>query len=439
MSEELKRLLDIDHLQSDARHQLSASASARSFDFKKQRLERLRAVAFVILHAEAFCASHQLDAILPGLVLGNRDDFHYPMKALLASGMFDKPGGGVIATTAEFAEVEGMLTPPELCVVATFLEEEIPVGAVVVEKGDDGAAVEAAAAAAAAAAEEQATKAAEAEAEAEAKAKADAEAKAEAEKKSEAAAAADEGVPKSKELLAVEAELARAKTEKGKKKDVKYLKGLKALIDVLQEVSKKAAALAAKKAELQPSIDAATEDDEFDKVETLELELSQAEEAFQAECTELRGTWESWAAKGVQPAGLIAGGFFDPKQGENAHSAAYSGKLDDLKAAVAAGADVNARDKFYNETPLHVASNYDKLSCVEFLASQEGILLDAKNHVDETPLMKASSNGSVEVVRALLAAGADKDCKDSADRTAVDVACQFKEGGDKEALVALLQ
>ena len=68
------------------------------------------------------------------------------MKALLASGMFDKPGAGgddgaVLTTTADFAAVEGMLMSQELCVMATFLEEEIPEGAIVVvgEKDEGGA------------------------------------------------------------------------------------------------------------------------------------------------------------------------------------------------------------------------------------------------------------------------------------------------------------
>ena len=98
----------------------------------------------MILHAESFCASHNLPPIVADFRLN--DGTHFPMKALLASGMFDKPGAGgddgaVLTTTADFAAVEGMLTSQELCVVATFLEEEIPEGAIVVvgEKDEGGA------------------------------------------------------------------------------------------------------------------------------------------------------------------------------------------------------------------------------------------------------------------------------------------------------------
>ena len=53
------------------------------------------------------------------------------------------------------------------------------------------------------------------------------------------------------------------------------------------------------------------EDDDYDKVEALELELKQAEDAYKAESAELRGTWDSWAAKGVRESCLHAAGFVE--------------------------------------------------------------------------------------------------------------------------------
>ena len=38
----------------------------------------------------------------------------------------------------------------------------------------------------------------------------------------------------------------------------------------------------------------------------MELELKQAEDAYKSESAELRGTWDSWAAKGVRESGLRA-------------------------------------------------------------------------------------------------------------------------------------
>ena len=48
----------------------------------------------------------------------------------------------------------------------------------------------------------------------------------------------------------------------------------------------------------------------------MELELKQAEDAYKAESAELRGTWDSWAAKGVRESGLRAAGFVDPSSSE---------------------------------------------------------------------------------------------------------------------------
>ena len=46
----------------------------------------------------------------------------------------------------------------------------------------------------------------------------------------------------------------------------------------------------------------------------MELELKQAEDAYKAESAELRGTWDSWAAKGVRESGLRAAGFVNPAE-----------------------------------------------------------------------------------------------------------------------------
>ena len=48
----------------------------------------------------------------------------------------------------------------------------------------------------------------------------------------------------------------------------------------------------------------------------MELELKQAEDAYKAESAELRGTWDSWAAKGVRESGLRAAGFVNPSSSE---------------------------------------------------------------------------------------------------------------------------
>ena len=52
-----------------------------------------------------------------------------------------------------------------------------------------------------------------------------------------------------------------------------------------------------------------------------------------------------------------------------------------------------------------------------------------------TPLMAASANGKPEVVRVLLAAGADKDLRNNDGQTALDLAIKY----NKDACAALLR
>ena len=60
------------------------------------------------------------------------------------------------------------------------------------------------------------------------------------------------------------------------------------------------------------------------------------------------------------------------------------------------------------------------------------------NHPDDdgyTPLMTASGRGEPEVVRVLLAAGADKDLRNKKGKTALDYAIEY----NKDACAALLR
>ena len=72
----------------------------------------------------------------------------------------------------------------------------------------------------------------------------------------------------------------------------------------------------------------------------MELELKQAEDAYKAESAELRGTWDSWAAKGVRESGLRAAGFVDPSSSE-ARAAA--------RAALGAQEQSNLDKELYDE------------------------------------------------------------------------------------------
>ena len=62
---EVFKMLAIPRVLSDARHQLSTTAASRSMDMKNRREERIRAVLYTVMHAEAFCLMHDLSPILP--------------------------------------------------------------------------------------------------------------------------------------------------------------------------------------------------------------------------------------------------------------------------------------------------------------------------------------------------------------------------------------
>lgn len=85
-------------------------------------------------------------------------------------------------------------------------------------------------------------------------------------------------------------------------------------------------------------------------------------------------------------------------------SAASKGSIEDMEAALEAGADINATDESGN-TPLHEVSDEHKIEPVRFLLGK-GAEVNAKNFCGATPLLLAAKESDVESVRILLAAGA---------------------------------
>jgi len=74
--------------------------------------------------------------------------------------------------------------------------------------------------------------------------------------------------------------------------------------------------------------------------------------------------------------------------------------LDCMKALIAAGADVNAQNK-WEETPLSKVASYGHLNCLELLI-RNGADIDCVDIWLETPLYKSAAKGHAECVRALL-------------------------------------
>ena len=79
--------------------------------------------------------------------------------------------------------------------------------------------------------------------------------------------------------------------------------------------------------------------------------------------------------------------------------------LEGVKAALAAGADPNAADR-WGATPLAKAVARGRPELVDCLLGH-GAEADRSDGAGNSPLMQACARGHVEIVRALLAAGAD--------------------------------
>jgi ankyrin repeat protein len=87
------------------------------------------------------------------------------------------------------------------------------------------------------------------------------------------------------------------------------------------------------------------------------------------------------------------------------HGAANKGHVDVANMLIAKGANVNVRDQG-GATPLHGAANYGHVAVAELLIAK-GADVHAKNQYDDTPLHWAARNGHLDMVKLLIAGGAD--------------------------------
>ncbi|XP_049797371.1 ankyrin repeat domain-containing protein 17-like [Schistocerca nitens] len=109
------------------------------------------------------------------------------------------------------------------------------------------------------------------------------------------------------------------------------------------------------------------------------------------------------------------------QKGRELIDAAKEGAISRLRALLAAGADVRARDSFRRDTALHWAARKGCLQAVVCLLSS-GAEVDARNNWQSTPLLLAAQYGHTEVVSRLLEAGADKGARDGDGDTPLYVA-----------------
>ena len=101
------------------------------------------------------------------------------------------------------------------------------------------------------------------------------------------------------------------------------------------------------------------------------------------------------------------------------HQAARTGNIEAVKQHLAAGTDVNAKDK-NRESPLLVAAYRGKKEIAELLIAK-GASVNAKGGIDGgTPLHRATE-GYMEIVELLIAKGADVNATDMYRRTPLDM------------------
>ena len=105
------------------------------------------------------------------------------------------------------------------------------------------------------------------------------------------------------------------------------------------------------------------------------------------------------------------------------HSAAH-GDIKAIKQHIAAGTDVNAKDK-EGDTPLHVAAMYNNKEIAELLIAK-GADMEAKSKLGHTPLHVAAMLGKKETTELLINNGADLNAKLDSGNTPLDFAINFK-------------
>jgi ankyrin repeat protein len=121
--------------------------------------------------------------------------------------------------------------------------------------------------------------------------------------------------------------------------------------------------------------------------------------------------------------------------GMNALSiAAQNSKLKSAAVLIEAGADVNHAAGNGGYTPLMLASTAGSLETVELLLKHSA-KVNARNSGGITALMIVAANNESKIATALLGAGADPAVKSDDGRTALSIA----QSNNSEALVKLLQ
>ena len=120
------------------------------------------------------------------------------------------------------------------------------------------------------------------------------------------------------------------------------------------------------------------------------------------------------------------------------HSATEKGNIEAVKQHLAAGTDVNTKDKI-GFSPLHWAVSKGQKEIVELLIAK-GANVNAQNKIGMTPLHGAASDSNNEIADLLIAGGANVNGKTNRGRTPLEMAtASMRDAAAKKEMHDLLR
>jgi ankyrin repeat protein len=116
------------------------------------------------------------------------------------------------------------------------------------------------------------------------------------------------------------------------------------------------------------------------------------------------------------------------------HRAAMTGKPNDVKKLLAAGAKIDVRQREFHGTPLQYAASRGQVEILQALI-KAGAKIDARDTNNRTPLMWAADKGQTECIRQLVKAKADVRAVNNGGWTALHYAAQARKKAAAQLLV----
>lgn len=133
-------------------------------------------------------------------------------------------------------------------------------------------------------------------------------------------------------------------------------------------------------------------------------------------------------------AGFVLAGVDEGKPPKSLHQAAVDGDMNNVRALISSGADINEKNMM-SWTPLHAAVRNQQKAVAAFLVDK-GADVNAKNNSGQTPLHFAIETGQKDVAELLIAKGADINAISGRGENALSLA---QKRGDKEIVDLLLK